>query len=152
MFAYRKVSADPPKCGHSTIFYRKLGKFNSTDFHSDIAQHDWGSIDQLNNPNDMWAKWKDTFLECIDRHAPLKSKRVRLSKSPWLNSNLKKPMHKRDILKLKAIRCKNPSDWREFRKHRNFVNSQVRIAKQSYYNNAFQEDKGNVRNTWRVIK
>ena len=60
-------------------------------------------------------------------------------------------MHKRDILKLKAIRSKNPSDWREFRKHRNFVNSQVRIAKQSYYNNAFQENKGNVRNTWRVI-
>ena len=25
------------------------------------------------------------------------------------------------------------------------------IAKQSYYNNAFQENKGNVRNTWRVI-
>ena len=91
------------------------------------------------------------FLECIDRHAPLKSKRVRLSKSPWINSNLKKLMHKRDILKLKAIRSKNPNDWREFRKHRNFVNSQVRIAKQSYYNNTFQENKGNVRNTWRVI-
>ena len=91
------------------------------------------------------------FLECIDRHAPLKSKRVRLSKSPWINSNLKKLMHKRDILKLKAIRSQNPSDWREFRKHRNLVNSQVRIAKQSYYNNAFQENKGNVRNTWRVI-
>ena len=151
VFAYRKVSADPPKRGHSTISYRKLGKFNSADFRSDIAQHDWGSIDQLNNPNDMWAKWKEMFLECIDRHAPLKSKRVRLSKSPWINSNLKKLMHKRDILKLKAIRSKNPSDWREFRKHRNFVNSQVRIAKQSYYNNAFQENKGNVRNTWRVI-
>ena len=151
VFTYRKVSADPPKRGHSTISYRKLGKFNSADFCSDIAQHDWGSIDQLNNPNDMWVKWKEMFLECIDRHAPLKSKRVRLSKSPWINSNLKKLMHKRDILKLEAIRSKNPNDWREFRKHRNFVNSQVRITKQSYYNNAFQENKCNVRNTWQVI-
>ena len=151
VFAYRKVSADPSKRGNSTIFYRKLGKFNSADFPSDIAQHDWDSIDQLNNPNDMWAKWKEMFLECIHRHAPLKSKRVRLSKSPWINSNLKKLMHKRDILILKAVHSKNPSDWREFRKHRNFVNSQVRIAKQSYYNNTFKENKGNVRNTWRVI-
>ena len=151
VFAYRKVSADPPKRGHSTISYIELGKFNSADFRSDIAQHDWGSIDQLNNPNDMWAKWKEMFIECIDRHAPLKSKRVRLSKSPWINSSLKKLMHKRDILKLKAIRSENPSDWREFRKHRNFVNSQVRITKQSYYNNAFQENKGKMRNSWRVI-
>ena len=90
VFAYRKVSAELPKRGHSTIFYRKLGKFNSAAFRSDIAQHDWGSIDQLNNPHDMWAKWKEMFLECIDRYAPLKSKRVRLSKSPWINSNLKK--------------------------------------------------------------
>ena len=60
---------------------------DSADFRSDIAQHDWGSIDQLNNPNDVWAKWKEMFLECIDRYAPLKSKRVRLSKSPWINSN-----------------------------------------------------------------
>ena len=27
----------------------------------------------------------------------------------------------------------------------------MRITKQSYYNNAFQENKGNLRNTWRVI-
>ena len=102
MFAYRKVSADPPKRGHSTILYRKLGKFNSADFRSDTAQYDWSSIDQLSNPNDMLVKWKEIFLDCIDRHAPLKSKRVRLSKSPWINSNLKKLMHQKRYSQIKS--------------------------------------------------
>ena len=66
----------------------------------------WGNIDKFQNPNNMWAEWKRMFLFCADKHAPLKTKRVRASKSPWINSNLKQEMRKRDVLKMKAIRSK----------------------------------------------
>ena len=40
-------------------------------------------------------------------------------------------MHERDIMKLKAIRSKNPQDQGEFKRLRSEVNSKIKIAKES---------------------
>lgn len=151
VYAYRKLSINPPNKGHSKITYRKFKNFNSDTFRADIATQDWSSLDSYNDPNVMWDKWKEVFLYYVEKHAPLHTKRVRVSKSPWINSDLKKLMHQRDVLKIKAIRSKDANDWKIFKKYRNFVNSQIKITKQIYYDNAFRENEGNIRNTWKVI-
>ena len=51
------------------------------------------------------------FLSIVDKHAPLKRMRVRARGSPWITSELKKRMHNRNILKIKAIKSKDPFDW-----------------------------------------
>ena len=58
----------------------------------------------------MWSKWKKSFLEIVDKHAPLRKARVRGSSSPWITSELKKQMHEIDILKIKAIISNDPVD------------------------------------------
>ena len=83
------------------------------------------------------------FSTVIGRHAPLRSKRVRSSKSPWITSHLKQRMHERDILKKKAIRSNDPNDWTIFTKYRNSVNSEIKQSKESYYVNSFRENEGN---------
>ena len=45
-------------------------------------------------------------MACIDRHAPLRHKRVGNKRSPWI-SQLQREMRKRDYLKQKAIREDN---------------------------------------------
>ena len=99
----------------------------------------------------MWDAWKTMFLECVDKHAPLRTKRVRTSKSPWITPQLKKRMHERDFLKVKAIRSKNPIDLRTFTKCRNSVNEEVKRTKQIYFKNAIHDNRGNMRNTWKII-
>ena len=42
-------------------------------------------------------------------------------------------------MKLKAIWPKNPQDWGEFKRLRNKVNSNIKIAKESYYKQSFTE-------------
>ena len=71
----------------------------------------------------MWDVWKNLFLECVEKHAPLRTKRVRASNSPWITPQLKKRLHERDILKLKAIRSGNADIWRKFKKIRNSTNN-----------------------------
>ena len=44
------------------------------------------------------------LMECIDRHAPLRHKRVGNKRSPWITNQLQREMRKRDYLKQKAIR------------------------------------------------
>ena len=60
-------------------------------------------------------------------------------------------MHKRDVLKMKAIRSIQPSDWTNFKQHRNYVKGQIKRAKVTYYHNAFRVNEGDIRNTWRVV-
>ena len=64
----------------------------------------------------MWDVWKNLFLECVEKHAPLRTKRVRARNSPWITPQLEKRLHERDILKLKAIRSGNADIWRKFQK------------------------------------
>ena len=45
---------------------------------------------------------------------------------------LKKRMHDRDILKLKASRSKDANDWLQFKKCRNLVNNEIKKAKELY--------------------
>ena len=59
---------------------------------------------------------KDTM---VDKHAPLRTMRVRARSSPWITSELKKRMHNRNILKIKTIRSKDPFEWMQFKKQRN---------------------------------
>ena len=60
-------------------------------------------------------------------------------------------MHKRDALKIKAIRSNDSADWHAFQCCRNDVNNQIKLAKENYYKKAFDEYVGNQNKTWRVI-
>ena len=48
-------------------------------------------------------------------------------------------MYDRDILKIKACKSNDPNDWTQFKKLRNIVNSEISLAKQTYYQNSFNQ-------------
>ena len=85
--------------GHATLKYRKFNNFDSTSFRHDIFQQNWNNTESCTDPNSTWAAWKQLFLECVNKHAPLCEKRTRAIKSPWITPHLKKRKHDRDILK-----------------------------------------------------
>ena len=86
-----------------------------------------------------------------NKHAPLRTMRVRTRSSPWITSELKKRMHDRDILKIKASKSNDSNDWSLFKKQRNIVNSEIRLAKQAYYQNSFNKYMGDSKKTWQTI-
>ena len=53
------------------------------------------------------AEVKTLMIRLVEVHAPCRTRRVRISKSPWITPELKKHMHERDILKIKAIRSED---------------------------------------------
>ena len=151
VFAYRKLSINGTSRGHNVISYKNFRKFNKENFRNDIASQNWDQIYNSTDPNEMWSQWKCLFLPIANKHAPLRTMRVRARSSPWITSTLKRRMHDRDILKIKASKSKNPSDWVQFKKQRNIVNKEIRLAKQAYYQNTFNENKGDSKRTWQTI-
>ena len=99
----------------------------------------------------MWDAWKTLFFQCVDKHAPLRTKRIRARKSEWITPQLKKRMHFRDTLKIKATRSGSASDWSQFKKCRNAVNNEIKQAKEQYFKNALRVNEGDPRKTWRII-
>jgi len=86
----------------------------------------------------MWKFWKNQFLTCIDKHAPMKSKRIGKKKSPWITYELIRKMSKKHFLKKKAERSvEDQSCWADFRTARNEVNKSIKYAKRKYLSDNF---------------
>ncbi len=44
----------------------------------------WSELDDKQNSDEMWECWKSLFVQVLDKHAPLKTKRVRKRGSVYL--------------------------------------------------------------------
>ena len=96
--------------------------------------------------------WKNQVLDCIDKHAPLKMKRVGNKKSPWITNELVRKMRKRDFLiKKKAEQNKDQSYWAAFRAARNEVNHSIKYAKRKYFDDNLAADRNDPRKTWQLV-
>ena len=69
----------------------------------------------------------EKYIQAIgNKHDPLRTKRVRVrNNSPWISSELKGLMLKRDILKIKAITSNAPNDWMLYKRQRNVTNIEI---------------------------
>ena len=110
VFPYRKVALNMCS-GNNTITYRNFRKFDRQSFRNDISSQSWENVYAFSSPNEMWQVWKHTFLAIADKYAPLRTKRVRALTSPCITSGIKGSMHKRDILKIKAIESNALNYW-----------------------------------------
>ena len=105
----------------------------------------------LSNPNDMWSDKKNSFLDIVDKHTPLRKACVRGRGSSWITSGLKKQMHERDILKIQVIKSNDPALWALFKRQRNIVNRPAKQANLAYYQTSFIDHKCDSRKTWPII-
>ena len=133
------------------LTYRNFKTFNRAKFRNDICNENWEFLAPALDPNQMWTEWKTKFLQIVDKHAPIRIKRVRSKNSPWITADLKERMHNRDTLKIKAIKSNDLHDWANLKRMRNKVNTEIQAAKELFYNNKFTETNGDPRKTWQII-
>ena len=86
VFMVRKLNSFRIK-RHRTIQKRCLKHFKRELFIKDLENIPWEDIKNA-NPNREWENWKALFLSIVDKHAPLKKRRVRNKRSPWLTRGI----------------------------------------------------------------
>ena len=116
--------------GHTSITCsRNFNNFNRAKFRNDIYNENWEFLNLTGNANKIWTEWKTKFLQIVDNlHAPIRTKRVGSKNSSWITADLKKRMHNRDTLKIKAIKSNDPLDWANFKRMRNKINTEIKAA------------------------
>ena len=75
-----------PTQSHKLKTSRSFSKFNEDDFINDIRKADWKSV-KYDCVNKSVDEFEELFTNIADKHAPMKTKRVRKKQSPWLNDD-----------------------------------------------------------------
>ena len=91
------------------------------------------------------------FSSIANLHAPVKKKRVRNSKAPWLTPEIKRLMWERDIEQSESppslMTCNDQFKWPEYRRLKNRVNQSIKASKKDYYHSYFEDNVGKAKAT-----
>ena len=120
-----KLPKPEPK-GHTQISFRSFKHFNQNAFFADLIGTPFDNVHQHTDPNEALAEWYKLFIDVVNRHAPVRHKRVKHTKlPPWLNKNINQAMSDRDRQKKKKM-------FTEYKTARNKVKILLRNA--SFFN------------------
>ena len=109
----------------------------------------------LNPPTDLetaWCTWAYIFINICNMYVPMKKYRVELRNNPWMTDHILELMYKHDYAHKQWV--KNPERlWlHEYKKLRNSVTSNIKLAKSFFVKNGISRATGNTRKTWNVLK
>ena len=119
--------------------------FEEENFLADLAIAPFDNIYGVSDPCTLLDMWIELFTNIINKHAPIKSKRVKHSIiPPWITPIILQEMRIRDNLKAKK-------SHEEYKKQRNKVKSMQRSAKKLFINDLIK-NKSDPSSIWRAIK
>ena len=114
--------------------YRCFKKFNESSFVNKLLSSGIIEVETLDDPNIALAHLTSILKCTLDKYAPIKRKKVKISKQPkWITDTILDAKKQRDYL--------FRNDFKQYRKWRNVYNSMIKNAKKNYFNNAITEMK-----------
>lgn len=135
------------------ITQRRLFKnFNDQAFLHDLAEVSWDRLSLIPDINNAWTFFYDSFIEIINKHAPIKKMRLRNRCSPWFNHDLAEQLRQKNFTWRRARKSKSPVDWLSFRRIRNICTQSIRKAKTDYFQEQFKGCGSNPRKFWKTVK
>ena len=100
----------------------------------------------------LFFLWERLFSEIANEHAPLKLKRVKGSKTPWVTPKLAEMKHDKNYHFRKARTTNSTFHWRTYRKLRNYTNHEEKNLKSKYFCRMIEDAKCNCSEMWQAIK
>ena len=129
---------------HKYVSYRSMKKFNKDSFLLDLANASFDNILSSDSPDEALFTFVDTFMNLVNKHAPIKKKRIKsYVKCPWLSVDIINKMRLRDGIDKKI-------NHEEYRILRNEVKSDIRRAKKVYFESLIR-DRSDSASIWKAI-
>jgi hypothetical protein len=134
------------KYSHTTIKYRCYKNFNEEAFCKDLSQIPWDTIDIFDYVDNALEAWYNLFLDMIDKHLPLREKRVKKQQQPdWMTYEIIQCMAQRDHFK-------SINDMVNYKTYRNCCVSLIRDAKTTYYKTCVEDHKDDSNKLWQYLR
>ena len=133
------------------VEYRNMKKINKESFKQNLMDQPWHAIEHYTNLNEAVHRWEELLMQVVNKHMPIRRKRVKQQSCPWMNANIHKLMKKRDKLKKRACKEKDNNLMKQYRSLRNKVTGEIKKAKRKYYTDKLTTEKNNTQ-VWKTLK
>ena len=127
------VDCNVPKRPPSLVTRRSFKTFCKSSFEEDLATVPWSIINIFDNPDDQVSVFNTLFSEVLDRHAPIKTVRVKKNPAPWITKSIRDEMDRRNALFRLFRKNHLAVSWEAFKAQRNRVTGLQRKAKKEYF-------------------
>ena len=141
-----------PKLPPRKFEYRSFKNYNTESFVKELSQVPWSVIDGVDYIDDAVLLWDQLFSSVADIHAPLKFKRAKGIKNPWVTTKLLEIRRDRDYHHKKAQVQISEYHWKMYEKLRNYSNYEERNLKSKYFCKLVEEAKNDGGEMWKAIK
>ena len=75
----------------------------------------------------------NTIKNVIDRHAPIKTRKIRNHSSPAMNGEWRRAIYKKNMLKNNFFKFKSQSYWEAYRRQRNYCTRLKKISIKKFF-------------------
>ena len=120
-----------PHTSPKTIHYRSYKKFNDDTFINDVQNIPFSVCDVFDDVDDRVWSFNRLFSDIIDKNAPTKKKTLKKPSLPYMNSRLRRAIHKKNML-YNAYK-KGKVKWDTYRKQRNLTTAINKQSKSAYF-------------------
>ena len=129
---------------------RTFKNFNASEFIDDVSLF-LSSMNYEDSLETLWHIFKEGFKDISNKHAPLRSYRVKANSQPWISQDIVNLMKERDKLYKEAISTDNDNLYSVYRKTRNYVTQRIRNEKKKYFESQILSNNDN-QQLWRSVK
>ena len=133
---------------------RQVNKQSLDAFIKDLDKQSWENSLISNDVNTAYNSFLDLFIDLYDKNCPLKiledNKNIKTSK-PWFTNGLRNACIKRKRLYKDYIKNRTLDAQVKYKSYRNKLTSILRKSEKQYYNQLLIEQKGNVKNIWKIL-
>ena len=133
------------------IKYRNIDSISLRKFKFALNNSFINSIYEVNEAKVAFNLFLKIFSELYDKYFPVKTKTISYKSSikPWVSAVLAKRIKIKD--NLGRLANKGRINIKVYKDFRNVLTRQLRDAKAGFYNNEFDQCKGNIKKTWDII-
>jgi hypothetical protein len=145
------LKAYGPKKVDKVIKYRSFKSFDNESFLNDISDTDFNFCFIPSDMNTMMRTYNSLFSEVLNKHAPIKTKRITKIPPPFMNHDLRKAVYRKSMLRNKYYKERNDKNWDAYKKQRNIVTKLRKQSIKTYFINKTDRVR-NAKDFWKVVR
>ena len=131
----RKVNCKIPKTDHITSTYRSFKHFDESLFLNDLEMDIASFTTTHSSLDEDFSSWYSIIMSNLDKHAPMKCKRVKTKRLPdWFTPEITQLQKLRD-------QSKRLKMWSDYKRYRNQVKYLIRKAKRNFFSVSVTKSK-----------
>lgn len=142
----------PPSGNHKYVVSRNVKKLREDEFIRELQQVSWNNVLDETDVENAYEQLVSTLNSILDKHIPLRKRRVRQKETPWMNNDIITKIRERDKMKKQARKSGSELHWNMYKKLRNKVTSMTRTAKRLYVTKMIRDNKGNPSAMWKSLR